>query len=106
MRKSLSVLAAVVAAGLAFTLGRGDAQTAPSADEQSIRQAVADYAAALSKGDLNAVAAFWTADAQYTDDSGATHKGRDAIVALFRKGLAEAKGTKYQLRVTALRFVR
>jgi len=106
MRKSLSLLAAVLAVGLALTLSRGDAQTTPSADEQAIRQAIADYAAALTKGDLAAIAAYWTPDAEYTDDSGTTHKGRDAIVALFRKGLAESKGTKYHLRVTSLRFVR
>jgi uncharacterized protein (TIGR02246 family) len=106
MRKSLSVLAAVLAAELALGLGRGDAQTTPSADEQSIRQAVANYAAALTKADLATIAAYWTPDAQYTDENGATHKGRDAIVALFRKGLEAAKGTKYQLRTTSLRFIR
>lgn len=106
MRKSLSLLVVVAAVGLALSLGRGDAQTTPSADEQSIRQAVANYAAALSKGDINAIAPFWTPDAEYTDDGGATHKGRDAIVALFRKGLEAAKGTKYQLRVTSMRFIR
>ena len=47
---------------------------APSADEQAIRDAGEAYRAAFAKGDVEAVAAFWTKNADLVDQSGHAFK--------------------------------
>lgn len=81
-------------------------QPAASAGEQAIRKAFAAYLEAMNKGDLDAVLAFWAADADYIAESGQMTRGRDAIAALFKKSLPELKGTKVSGKITALKFLR
>src|SRR5262249_1957463 len=101
MRKSWGSVSAVALVALAAALAIGQAPKASAPDDKAIRQAATDYAAAMTKGDLDAVTGFWAADAEYVDDSGTVHRGRDAIIALFKKGLAELKGAKFASRVTS-----
>lgn len=54
-----------------------------SAAEAAIRQAGKEYLAAIQKGDAKAIAAFWTADGTYTDESGATYPARELIETSF-----------------------
>jgi uncharacterized protein (TIGR02246 family) len=110
MRRTVITLSILAAAGLVVVLAGGQAQqpAAPVAgdDQQAIRRAVAAYCDAFNKGDIQAIAAFWAPDAEYVDEGGATYKGRDAIVALFRKFLTDLKGAKMALNVKTLRFLR
>src|SRR5689334_20272640 len=76
------------------------------ADEAAIRKAIADYVAALNKGDLDVVLAFWAPDADYIDESGKLTRGRDAIAALFRQSLPALKGTTVTGQVHSLKFLR
>jgi uncharacterized protein (TIGR02246 family) len=76
------------------------------ADEQAIRKAGAAYLDALNKGDLNALMAVWTADADYIDESGKPTRGRDAITALVKKTLPDLKGTKVTSKLNSLKFLR
>ena len=69
MRKSLASVAAVALVGLAVALSRGQTPRAATPDEQAIRQAVADYAAALTNADMAKISAFWAPDAEYTDEA-------------------------------------
>jgi hypothetical protein len=46
-----------------------------AADEQAIRKAVAAYAEAMNKGDLQARLACWAADAEYIDEAGKVTRG-------------------------------
>ena len=89
MRRTIISLGALFSAGLIVTLAGGQApQTstpATNGDQQAIQQAVTAYCDAFNRGDIQAIASYWAPDAEYTDESGTTHKGRDAIVALFRK---------------------
>jgi uncharacterized protein (TIGR02246 family) len=55
------------------------ATTVRAADEAGVRQAGKDYLAAAQRGDLKALADFWTADGTYTDESGRTTKAHDAL---------------------------
>jgi uncharacterized protein (TIGR02246 family) len=85
--------------------GQGDAK-APIGVEAEIRKANADYAAAMMAGDLDAVMAFWSADADYIDEAGTMTRGSDKIAALFRKALPELKGAKIAVKVHSLKFIR
>ena len=72
------VLAAVVLASPGRALADEAAQPAAPARESkegaAIRAAGVAYRAALTKGDLEPIASFWTADADYVDQSGRPYK--------------------------------
>src|SRR5215213_7524644 len=110
----LAVAAAVVvamavrpAADRAEAAGQaGGEAKSKSGAEAEIRKVNADYATALAAGDLDAVLAFWAADADYIDESGKQTQGRDNIAALFKKSLPETKGWKVAVRVQSLKFLR
>jgi uncharacterized protein (TIGR02246 family) len=105
-RKLFTAAILILVAALAG-LAVAQRPTAPSnAEEQALRQSVAAYAAAFNKGDIPGIVANWAPDAEYTDDSGTLYKGRDSIVALFRKALTEQKGVKMTLVLKSVRFIR
>ena len=110
MRKTIATLGALAAAGFLVVLAGGrvpqNSARAADDDQQAIRQALAAYCDAFNKGDVQAIAAHWAPDAEYTDEGGTAHKGRDTIAALFRKFLTEHKGAKMALAVKSLRFLR
>jgi uncharacterized protein (TIGR02246 family) len=81
----------------------GDAKTGAEAE---IRKANTDYAAAMMAGDLDAIMAFWAADADYIDEAGTMTRGSDKIAALFRKAMPEFKGAKISVKIHSLRFLR
>src|SRR5215471_2492457 len=85
---------------------RSSPTDAKSTGEQAIRKAGAAHVEAMNKGDLNAVMAFWAPDADYIDESGKQTKGKEAITALLKKGLAENKGKKISGKVHSLKFLR
>src|SRR5262249_4435908 len=51
-----------------------------------------EFLAAFHKGDAKAVAAFWTPDGDYVDQSGRHFKGRAAIEKLYARVFAAQKG--------------
>src|SRR4051812_24479625 len=63
------------------------------------------FVEAFHKGDAGAVADFWTADGDYTDQTGQQYKGRAAIEKLFRGFFAENKGLKLRIDSESLKFV-
>jgi uncharacterized protein (TIGR02246 family) len=77
----------------------------PSPDEQAIRQAVAAYAEAFTKGNLEQLLVHWDPDAEYIDHSGKVTQGREAIAALLRKNLGDLKGCKFAIDVKPLRLI-
>jgi uncharacterized protein (TIGR02246 family) len=83
----------------------GEAKGRAGADAE-VRKANADYAAALAAGNLDAVMAFWAADADYVDETGKQTQGSDKIAALFRKSLPETKEAKVNIRIHSLKFLR
>lgn len=84
---------------------KGEGSTRAGA-EAEIRKANTDYAAALAAGSLDAVMAFWAPDADYIDEAGKQTQGSDKISALFQKSLPEMKGSKVNIRVHSLKFLR
>jgi uncharacterized protein (TIGR02246 family) len=114
MQRTVIILCALAAAGLGVGLVGGQVPTgggnpgAPATGDASasLRQSVAAYCEAFNKGDVQAVAAHWAPDAEYTGDGGTETKGREAIAALFRKFFTEHKGARMALTVKSLKFVR
>jgi uncharacterized protein (TIGR02246 family) len=108
------VLAAAAAAAVALVTrpspnraeAAGQAGEGKSTAEAEIRKANADYAAAMTAGDADAVMAFWAPDADYVDETGKQTKGADKIAGLFKKALADEKGTKVAVKVQSLKFLR
>jgi uncharacterized protein (TIGR02246 family) len=85
---------------------RTKAQDNRTSDEQAIRKAGGAYVEAMNKGDLNAMMASFTPDADYIDESGKRTHGKEALTALFKKGLAENKGSKITGKMNSVKFLR
>jgi uncharacterized protein (TIGR02246 family) len=76
-----------------------------SADKSAIAKNAEAFIEAFHKGDAKALAAFWTADGDYTEQSGTHMKGREAIEKSFEKFFADNKGLKVRIESDSLRFV-
>lgn len=96
---------------IAFSLGivsrpaLGQAPKGSPADETALMERAKAFVEAFQKGDAKAVAGFWTADGDYTDQLGQTFKGRAAIEKVFGEFFAENKGLKLRIDIGGLRFV-
>ena len=48
----------------------------------------------------------WAPDADYIDEAGKITRGKEALTELFKKGLAEHKGSKISGKMHSLKFLR
>lgn len=111
MRKRIILGSLAGVASLAFALALAQApKDAPkakaSSEEQAIRNAELAYGAAYNKGDLDTIMNLWAADADFVDEDGKTYKGKDAIRALFKAAMDDAKGSTMKLTSKSLRFLK
>ncbi len=74
-----------------------------AADEAAIRASAEAYTKAYAAADAKALAALWTADAEYVDDLGQEFHGRDAIVRALTSTWGEQPGTTLELNVASIR---
>lgn len=81
----------------------GEAQ--PASAEAAIRQSSQAFAAAFNKGDAKAVAACWTEDGDFTDETGRTFKGRDAIEKEYAGFFAANKGVEIRIIVDSIKLL-
>jgi uncharacterized protein (TIGR02246 family) len=102
---ALVALAALLGYGVLWNSAMSEDAKGRAEDVHAIKQAAADYSAALNKGDVDGLLAHWAPDADYIDESGKTTRGRAAIAALLRKNQEHLKGHKMKLEGTGLRFV-
>jgi uncharacterized protein (TIGR02246 family) len=72
---------------------------------QSITQLVKDYEAAYNRGDANAVAAFYTNDAEYVDEGGNVVSGRHDIEKLLAEEFTTKPGAKLEIDVKSVRLL-
>jgi uncharacterized protein (TIGR02246 family) len=107
MRFRLFWLPAALALAAGFS-----ARPAPAAapgdnakEEAALQKNAEAFIEAFQKGDAKALAAFWTEDGDYVDETGKHMKGREAIEKTFTELFAENKGLKLRIDVQALRFV-
>jgi uncharacterized protein (TIGR02246 family) len=76
-----------------------------AADEAALLKQAEEFVEAFHKGDAKAIAAFWTADGDYTDQTGKVFKGREGIEKQFKGFFAENKDLKLRIDIAALKFV-
>lgn len=113
--KTFRMRAVVLAGGLVVGLMGGAprrslAQTAavpPAtvAAEQAIRASADQFAAAFNRGDAKALAALWTADGDFVDETGELTTGRAAIEAKYAAYFAAEPDAKIAISVEAVRLV-
>ena len=75
---------------------------AASEAEQAIRKAADDYAKAFNARDFDAIGKQWTEMAELHQDSGATVRGRDAIVGIIRKAAAHRPKAAISIKVESV----
>ncbi len=61
--------------------------------------------AAFNKGDAKAIAALWTEDGEYIDDTGRSFVGRDAIEKGYAEFFAANPNAKIQISIDSLRLL-
>jgi uncharacterized protein (TIGR02246 family) len=76
-----------------------------SQDLAAIRAGSEAFMAAFNKQDAKAVAALWTDDGEYIDDSGRRFAGRDAIEKGYTQFFADNPNVKIRLAIDSLRQV-
>lgn len=106
MYRVLGLIGLIVGTAAAVALAGGQTGAPPANDDQTLRQSAKAYAEALDRGDLAAIQAAWTPDADYIDEAGNTFKGREAIGKLFKQALPSLKANKTVYKLTAIRFIK
>ena len=76
----------------------------PDPQQAAIHKTAEAFVEAFHKGDAKALAAFWTSDGDYIDDTGRVLKGREAIEKSFAELFAANKGLKLRIEVASLKF--
>jgi uncharacterized protein (TIGR02246 family) len=84
---------------------QGATTPAPSAEEKPIRDLVDAFAKAYSAPDLNALAAFFTDEADVVDSAGESTRGKPAIVEMYASSFEENPGLKLEPKVQEIRFL-
>jgi uncharacterized protein (TIGR02246 family) len=81
------------------------AANSSSPEIQSVTQLDEDYEAAYNRGDANAVAAFYTTDAEYVDEGGNVVSGRGDIEKLLVEEFTTNPGAKLKINVESIRLL-
>lgn len=76
-----------------------------AAAEKAIRQSAEAFAAAYNKGDARSIAAGFTAEAEFVDETGAVISGRDAIARHFALMFSQLPGAKVSVKVESVRVL-
>jgi uncharacterized protein (TIGR02246 family) len=112
MTMALVLITASVNDGLAQETGTSppDAsaarQLAPSSPQlDAIRAESKAFVDAFNQADAAAVAACWTVDGEYVDDSGNTFTGRDAIAQAYSDFFRDNPKAKLQINIESLRLL-
>jgi len=95
----------VLAAGLSARPAPAADSNENAAEAAALKKNAEAFITAFDKGDAKAVAAFWTADGDYVDETGRHMKGREEIEKTFTEFFSENKGLKAQIHTESLRFV-
>lgn len=81
------------------------ARPAPrAADEEAIRKQARDFVQGFAKGDAKTLAASWTDQAEYVEESGAMLRGRAAIEQAFADFFKEHPGSRIDVQIESIRF--
>ncbi|MES2476980.1 MAG: nuclear transport factor 2 family protein [Verrucomicrobiota bacterium] len=94
------------ALSLAFamaTLGVGQEPDTPSPEMAAVLANDRAYEEAYAKADVDGLANFFTADAEYTTDDGRSFKGNDSIKACLKDAFRDNKGAKISIQVDSVK---
>ena len=75
------------------------------ADRLAIKEAIEKFADAFGKGDAKQVAALWTLEGEFVDDSGERMQGRAAIEKAFTAFFQKQPGSTVEIKQESLRFL-
>lgn len=78
---------------------------AKAAEETAVRQTGETFARAYNEGDASAVAAHFTADAEYVDEQGNVLQGRQAIEESLAAFFTENPGSQLEVTISSIRLV-
>lgn len=76
-----------------------------SVDLDAIRQTAHDFVKAFEKADARAIADQFTPDAEFIDERGNVHRGREAIEEVFKDAFAANPNGKIRMNIDAIRVV-
>ena len=76
-----------------------------SPDEEAIRLTGETFVKAYCDANAKAIAAHFTTDAEYIDEQGNVHQGREAIEAAMTACLASNPGCQIEMNIDSIRFV-
>jgi uncharacterized protein (TIGR02246 family) len=104
MKKTFTILMLALTIGMPI-YGEDAAlkQADPSPEMAAVLANDRAYEAAYAKGDVAALIAFFTEDAEYTTDDGRTFSGRPAIEARMRDATRLNKGAKLMIRTDSVK---
>ena len=106
--KTNTMLRSILPLAMACAMPCGSAVQAATAEpdpqQAAIHKTAVAFVEAFHKGDAKALAAFWTSDGDYIDDTGRVLKGREAIEKSFAELFAANKGLKLRIEVASLKF--
>jgi uncharacterized protein (TIGR02246 family) len=117
MRNTILLIALIVCMSAGAGLAAGGKQgTAPpplstqtnssqAADEKAIRSTAGAFTSAFNKGDAKAVAALWTADCEYVDETGRIFRGRDTIEKEYAAFFAAHQGAQIAISISSVGVV-
>jgi uncharacterized protein (TIGR02246 family) len=77
---------------------------AQGAARDAITKSARDFEKAFEKGDAKAVAAFWTEDGEYYDDTGFELRGRAAIEKAYAEVFKQKAKGKLEIEIQGIRF--
>jgi uncharacterized protein (TIGR02246 family) len=103
-RRLLFLLLLALMAGAVAGPGVGQQPKGDATDKEALAQNAEAFIEAFNKGDAKALAAFWTPDGDYTNQSGRHRKGREALEKAFQSFFAENKGVTLRIESESLRF--
>ncbi len=81
------------------------ANSADAADEKVIRASADEFVKAFDSADAKTIAAQWAPDAEYTDESGQTFQGRNAIEKLYEQMFREHPGATIAVEIESFKFL-
>jgi uncharacterized protein (TIGR02246 family) len=73
-----------------------------TADEKAIRASAEKFVTAFNKGDAKEIAALWTTDCEYVDETGRVFRGRDAIEKEYAAFFALHPGLKIEISISSV----
>jgi len=101
--KTIALLSSVTFALAALSLAQDSADNSP--EKTAIMAADRAYETAYAKGDVRALADFFSDDAQYTSDDGQTFSGRAEIERSIKQAFQGNKGAKLAINLDSVRVL-